>query len=61
MRMVERDQDSFVRRAAVEALGNLQDPCAITLLRAISEDADRFLAAAAKKSLTRLGSSRDAG
>jgi HEAT repeat protein len=61
MQMVKRDQDSFVRRAAVEALGSLRDPCAIALLHAISGGTDRFLASAAKNSLTRIGSPRDAG
>lgn len=60
MHLVEHDKDLFVRRAAVEALGALQDPRSNVLLRAISVGSDRFLAAAAKKSLINIGLLRDA-
>jgi HEAT repeat protein len=61
MHLLEHDPDLFVRRAAVEGLGTLQDPRPISLLRALSQGTDRFLAAAAKKSLKRIGAPGNAG
>jgi HEAT repeat protein len=51
MHMAEQDPDLFVQKAAVEALGTLQDPRSDSLLHAISSSANQFLAAAANKSL----------
>lgn len=51
MHTVEHDPDLFVRRAAVEALGVLQDPRSSSLLRTISGGKNRLLAAAAKRNL----------
>jgi HEAT repeat protein len=58
MHVSEHDPDLFVRKAAVEALGSLKDSRSDPVLRAISESANRFLAAAAKKSLERRRSSQ---
>jgi HEAT repeat protein len=51
MQVAEYDPDLFVQKAAVEALGALQDPRSDSLLRAISSSSNQFLAAAAKRSL----------
>jgi HEAT repeat protein len=51
MHMAEHDPDLFVQKAAVEALGQLKDRRSDPLLRAISRSTNRFLAAAARKSL----------
>jgi hypothetical protein len=51
MHLAEHDPDLFVRRAAVEALGALQDPRSSSLLHTFSEGPDRLIAAAAKRSL----------
>lgn len=49
--IVENDPDIFVQRAAIEALGALQDPRSDAILCAISRSDNRFLANAARESL----------
>jgi HEAT repeat protein len=51
MHLAEHDPDLYVQKAAVVALGVLQDPRAEALLRAISVSPNRFLAASAAESL----------
>jgi HEAT repeat protein len=51
MRMATNDPDLFVRKASLEGLGTLCDARSASLLRTISKSENRFLAAAAKKSL----------
>lgn len=57
MRIAECDPDLFVRRAALEALAVLCDPRAAPLLEAMSKSSNRFLAAAARRSLGVISSS----
>jgi HEAT repeat protein len=56
MRIAEGDPDLFVRRAALEALAVLRDPRAAPLLEAMSKSSNRFLAAAAQRSLSAISS-----
>jgi HEAT repeat protein len=51
MHLAEHDPDLYVQKAAVLALGVLQDPRAEALLRAISISSNRFLAASASEGL----------
>ncbi len=51
MRLAAVDPDLFVRKAALEGLGALCDLRSAPLLRSISRSENRFLAAAARKSL----------
>ena len=51
MSLATNDPDLFVRKAALESLGVLRDQNSASLLRTISWSENRFLAAAAKKSL----------
>jgi HEAT repeat protein len=51
MSLATNDPDLFVRKAALESLGVLRDQNSTSLLRGISRSENRFLAAAAKKSL----------
>lgn len=51
MKLATDDPDLFVRKAALESLGVLQDPQSATLLRAISKCENRFLASVAARSL----------
>jgi len=51
MTLATNDPDLFVRKAALEGLGTLCDSRSASLLRTISRSGNRFLAAAAKKSL----------
>lgn len=51
MRIAGSDPDIYVQKAALEALGNLQDPRAVALLVRVQNGPNRFLAAAAQKSL----------
>jgi len=51
MTLTTNDPDLFVRKAALEGLGTLCDSRSASLLRTISRSGNRFLAAAAKKSL----------
>ena len=51
MTLATSDPDLFVRKAALESLGVLRDQKSTSLLRTISRSENRFLAAAAKRSL----------
>ncbi len=51
MKLATDDPDLFVRKAALEGLGALCDPRSTALLRSIGRSQNRFLAAAAWKSL----------
>jgi HEAT repeat protein len=51
MRLATYDPDLFVRKAALEGLGTLCDSRSAPLLRTISKSENRFLAAAANRSL----------
>ena len=51
MRLAIEDPDLFVRKAALEGLGALRDLRSLSLLRDLSGSENRFLAAAARKSL----------
>ena len=56
MKVAESDPDLFVRRAALEALAVFRDPRAVPLLEGISRSDNRFLAAAARRSLDTVSS-----
>jgi HEAT repeat protein len=49
--LAQRDQDLFVQRAAVEALGTIQDQRALAVLKSISESQNHFLRTPAIESL----------
>jgi HEAT repeat protein len=51
MGLATSDPDLFVRKAALESLGVLRDQKSTSRLRTMSRSENRFLAAAAKKSL----------
>ncbi len=59
MRLAMVDEDLFVRRAALETLGELKDTRAMQLLREVSRCDNRFLAATALKSLQKIGEKND--
>jgi HEAT repeat protein len=52
--LVESDQDLFVRRAAISALGTLRDARALPVLTAVSQAPNRFLGLPAAKSIERI-------
>ncbi|HTV54912.1 MAG TPA: HEAT repeat domain-containing protein [Terriglobia bacterium] len=51
IRVAESDPDLFVQKAALEALGRLQDRRALPLLLRVQNGENRFLADAARKSV----------
>lgn len=51
MQVAESDPDIYVQKAALEALGTLHDGRAVPLLAQVGNGSNRFLAAAAQKSL----------
>ena len=59
MRLATNDPDLFVRKAALEGLGTLCDSRSASLLRRISSSENRFLAAAAKKSLDAIAQEKE--
>lgn len=53
--LVKYDQDLFVQRAAILALGKLRDSRALPLLKSINQGQNRFLRIAASESLANIG------
>jgi len=59
MNLATNDPDLFVRKAAVEGLGTFCDSRSASLLRTISRSENRFLAAAAMKSLNAIANEQE--
>lgn len=54
MEVARQDEDLFVRRAAVEALGHLRAPKVVPFLESLANSEDHWVSRSAKEGLSRL-------